>query len=119
MLVPERKLFVARIDGTIGGSLQLVTPHDTHQTTSFSVTLDNHFVAPWARNVGLSRKLLYAAENYAKENDYSQIKFSVRSDREAAISLYESCKYKRWGVLPNYEKVANKMFSGYFYVKDL
>ncbi|MEQ9116496.1 MAG: GNAT family N-acetyltransferase [Rickettsiales bacterium] len=118
MLIPERKLFVARVDGTIGGSLQLMIPHDTNQTSNFSVSLDNHFVAPWARNLGLSRKLLEEAEQFARENGFSQVKLSVRSNREAAISLYESCGYKKWGVLKNYEKVANKMFSGFFYVKD-
>lgn len=119
MLIPERKLFIGRVDSTIGGSLQIVLPHETNQTSYFSVSLDNHFVAPWARNIGLSRKLLNEAENYVKSKGFTQIKLSVRANREAAINLYESCNYKRWGVLPQYETVGKQMFSGYYYFKDL
>lgn len=119
MLIPERKMFVGRIDGTIAGSLQLLLPYSTDQVSSFLVRLDNHFVVPWGRNLGLSKKLLTTAEDFARRGGYSLIKLSVRSDREAAINLYEKFGYKRWGVLDKYEKVGNRIFSGYFYSKDL
>ncbi len=119
MLIPERILFVARVDRTIAGSLQILLPHPTNQTSGFSASIDNHFVAPWGRNLGLSRKLLQTAEQYLREKNFSQIRLSVRSNREAAINLYESAGFKKWGTLPRYENVGNRVFSGYFYCKDL
>lgn len=119
MLVPERKLFVSRIDSTIAGSLQVLLPHENNHTTGFSVNIDNHFVAPWGRNLGMSKKLINAAEKFIKQHNYTQIRLNIRSDREAAIELYETCGYKKWGTLPKSEKVGKKFFSGYYYYKDL
>jgi len=119
MLVPERKLIVGRVDGTIVGSLQLILPHETNQTSNFIVSIDNHFVAPWARNLGIAKKVLVFAENYAKSRGYEVVKLSVRSIRDAAITLYESCGYKRWGTMDRYERIGDKTISGYFYSKDL
>ena len=119
MLVSERKMIVARVDGTIAGSVQIILPSTSDQTSSFAVYLDNHFVAPWARNLGLSKQMIRFIERYALDNRYTVIKLSVRSNREAAINLYESLGYKRWGVLDKYEKIGSKMISGYFYWKDL
>ena len=119
MLVKDRKLIVGRLDSTIAGSMQLVIPSSNNETSSFAVSLDNHFVAPWARNLGMSRAMIDFVDKYAVSLGYKIIKLSVRSTREAAITLYESCGYKRWGTLDKYEMVGNKIVSGYFYYKDL
>ncbi len=119
MLVPERKLVVGRLDGTIAGSIQIVLPHKSNKVSDFTVSVDNHFVAPWARNLGIGKGLLSFVEEYAASHSYQLIRLSVRSTREAAISLYESRSYKRWGVLDKYERIGDKIFSGYFYCKDL
>ncbi|MBP9791698.1 MAG: GNAT family N-acetyltransferase [Rickettsiales bacterium] len=119
MLVPERKLFVGRVDNTIAGSLQVVTPHLSNQTSNFAVSIDNHFVAPWARNIKLARQLLEHAEKYAKEKKFQVITLSVRENREAAIALYEKCNYKRWGYLSHYEMNGQNIVGGYFYAKTL
>ncbi len=119
MLVPERKLIVGRLDNTIAGSIQLVLPHKFNNVSDFSVSLDNHFVAPWARNLGIAKNMLSFAEDYAKSGGYQILKLSVRSSREAAITLYEKCGYKKWGILDKYERIGNKILSGYFYSKDI
>jgi len=119
MLVQERKLIVARIDGTIAGSIQVVLPAVSNQTSDFAVNIDNHFVAPWSRNLGISKQMLRFVEKYTLSSGYTMIKLSVRSNREAAINLYESFGYKRWGVLEKYEKIGSQMISGFFYCKDL
>jgi ribosomal protein S18 acetylase RimI-like enzyme len=119
MLVPERKIVIGRIDSTISASLQLSLPHSSNQTSNFIVSIDNLFVCPWARNIGIARKMLLFAEEYAKSNGYKVIKLSVRSTRVNAISLYESCGYNRWGVMDQYELVGDKIVSGFFYSKNL
>ena len=119
MLVPEIILILGRLDGTISGSLQLVRPPQSNISASFSCTIENHFVAPWARGYGLSNMMLDYAEQVAKENGFTLIKLSVRETRERAIKVYEKRGYKRWGVLPKYELDHGKIVKGFFYYKEL
>jgi ribosomal protein S18 acetylase RimI-like enzyme len=118
MIVPERQLIVARLDNTIVGSLQLLFS-PKNNTSFFAVTVDNHFVVPWARNFGIAKKLLEFSESYAREKGFKLIKLSVRSDLDAAINLYERAGYKRWGTLKKYQMLGNQFISGFFYCKDL
>lgn len=119
VLVPERQLIIGRLDGVIASSIQLVKPAPNNQTTSFACTVDNHFVAPWARGYGLAKELLRIAEIEAKKSGLSVLKLSVRANLKTAINLYESTGYKRWGTLDKYEKIDGKFIAGYFYYKDL
>lgn len=119
ILVPERQLIIGRYDGTISGSIQLVKPAASNQTSAFAASVDNHFVAPWARGHGIARKLLEAAEEEARRCKFTLLKLSVRATREAAIHLYETCGYKRWGTLDKYEIMAGQLVAGHFYYKDL
>lgn len=119
LLVPERILFVGKLDGTICGSIQLVMPSKSNKTSSFAANVDNHFVAPWSRGHGLASMLLQTAENEAKKQGISLIKLSVRANRSAAIALYEDKNYIKWGTLPEYEVSGNEVVPGHFYYKKL
>lgn len=119
MLVPELVLIIGRLDGTISGSLQIAKPSPSNISASFSCTIENHFVAPWARGYGLSNLMLDFAEQEAKKLGFTIIKLSVRETRERAIKVYEKRGYKRWGTLPKYEYDQGKIVKGYFYYKEL
>lgn len=119
LVVPERVLFVGRLDGTIAGSVQLVKPGPSKETSSFAASIEAHFVAPWARGHGIAKLLLEAAEREARSLGYSVLRLSVRETQEAALSLYEENGYVCWGVLPTYEFVNAKMIAGRFYYKNL
>lgn len=118
-LIPQRQIIIARFDGSIAGSIQLVFPSSNNQTSSFACSVDTHFVAPWARGHGIAKMLLQAAEKEASECGFKIIKLSVRSNMEAAIKLYESLGYNRWGTLDKYEMLDNQIIAGHFYCKDL
>src|SRR5690606_36812912 len=47
MLVPERSLYVARFDGTICGSAQLLRPSRHNEAQAFAAQLQSAFLAPW------------------------------------------------------------------------
>src|SRR3546814_1897933 len=49
LLVPERELFVGRLDGTIAGSAQLMRPPRTNEAQHLTGQPTTFFVAPWAR----------------------------------------------------------------------
>lgn len=119
LVVPERKLFGGRIDGTLAASVQLAGPPPSRQTTAFCAGIIHHFVAPWARGHGLAKALLQAAEAEALAQGYSVITLSVRATQEAALKLYHESGYTRWGVLPYYELVAETMIAGHYFYKNI
>lgn len=119
LLVPERQVFVGRIDGVIASSIQLVKPAPSHQAQSFAASVREHFVAPWARGHGLAKLLLKAVEDECVALKLKILKLEVRATQTAAVSLYESNGYKKWGELDKYELVDGNYISGYYYYKDL
>jgi ribosomal protein S18 acetylase RimI-like enzyme len=119
LVVPERVLFAARLDGTLAGSIQLVKPGISKETSSFSAAIEAHFVAPWARGHGLAKMLLEAAEREARAQGFSVLRLSVRETQDRAIRLYEEHGYVKWGQLPYFEIVNAQMVGGHFYYKNL
>ena len=119
LVVPERELFVGRLDGAIAGSAQLVKPTPNQEARGFAATLSTHFVAPWARGHGLARELVESVENAARAGNFEILNLDVRDSQKAAIKLYERCGYQRWGTMPSYARVDGNMIAGHFYVKKL
>lgn len=119
LVVPERTLFVGRLDGVIAGSAQLVRPPPNYESFAFAATLTSHFVAPWARGHGLARGLLEAVERAARGQGFEVLRLDVRETQKAAIALYEHHGYERWGTMPAYVRVDGRMIAGHFYSKNL
>ncbi len=119
LVVPERELFVARLDQTIAGSAQLVRPPRNNEALSYVGQLTLAFMAPWARGHGLARGLALAIENAARDAGLRVLNLDVRDTQDAAIKLYESLGYKRWGTHPHYAWIDDHWVAGYFYHKDL
>ncbi len=117
LAMPSRELFVARLDGVICGTCQLVLPPANNEAQSFSVTLTTNFVAPWARGHGLAERIIEAAENYAIHSGFEVINFDIRATMEKAITLYEKLGYIRIGEHPCYAKVDGESLKGYYYTK--
>jgi hypothetical protein len=119
LLVPERELFVARLNGSIVGSAHLVRPPRNNEAQAYAAHLMHSFVAPYARGHGLARLLTMGVEDRARELGYHVLNLDVRETQEAAIRLYESLGYVRWGVHPEYAFVRGKVTRGFYYYKRL
>ncbi|AWK86102.1 GNAT family N-acetyltransferase [Azospirillum thermophilum] len=119
LVVPERILFVARLDGVIAGSAQLVKPPRNNEAQGHAASLTTAFVAPWARGHGLARHLTNAVEDEARALGFRVLNLDVRETQEAAIALYESLGFRRWGTHPFYALVKGRRLAGYFYAKEL
>jgi ribosomal protein S18 acetylase RimI-like enzyme len=115
LLVPERAVFVARMDSIIVGSIQLVRSPANNQSGAFAASIVTFFIAPWARGHGLARGLLNEAIDLARRQGSRVIDLDVRADRKAAISLFEAAGFERWGEKPKYAMVDRKYVPGYFY----
>jgi ribosomal protein S18 acetylase RimI-like enzyme len=117
--MPIRILIVAKLDGVICGSCQLVKPPGNNEAQSFACQLTTHFVAPWARGHGLSKMLLSEAEKIAREENFTVINLDVRETMERAIKLYEDSGFERYGTHPHYALVDGKELRGFHYTKKL
>lgn len=115
--MPSRILLVARLDGVICGTCQLLKPPPNNEAQRLSVQLTTNFVAPWARGHGLARMLLQEAEKQARAEGFAVINLDVRETMTAAIALYEKEGYKRIGEHPCYAKVDSTILKGYYYYK--
>ena len=119
LAVPGRTLLVGRLDGTIGGSAQLVRPSANAEARAFSAYLTTHFVAPWARGHGLARMLVDAVEALAGDEGYDVLQLHVRETQGAALQLYESMGYVYWGNNPYYARVHDQTIAGRYFYKLL
>jgi ribosomal protein S18 acetylase RimI-like enzyme len=119
LLVPERQVFVARLNFTIVGSAQLVRPPRNNEAQAFGAHLMHSFIAPYARGHGLARLLTLRVEEAARAMKFQVLNLDVRETQQAAIQLYESLGYQRWGEHPMYARVRGKAVRGLFYYKML
>ena len=119
LLVPERELFCARLEGRMVGSAQLVRPPRNNEAQAFAAHLMHSFIAPYARGHGLARLLTHRVEEGARALGYYLLNLDVRETQDAAIALYESMGYIRWGVHPMYARVGGKTIRGVHYYKLL
>jgi GNAT superfamily N-acetyltransferase len=119
LLVPERELFVARLDGTIGGSAQLWKPSRNNEAGALVGQLTPFFLAPGARGHGLAPKLVQAIEDRAREVGLKVMTLDVRETQARAIEVYGQLGYTRWGSNPRYAFVNGRWMAGHYYGKDL
>jgi ribosomal protein S18 acetylase RimI-like enzyme len=119
VLMPEREVFVAWLDGHIVGSIQLLRPSRHNHAQGHIARLTTFFIAPHARGLGLARGLLQMAEDVARKDGFEQIDLDVRETQTAAIQIYEQGGFTRWGVRENYALVGEDYVTGYFYTKEL
>ena len=119
LLVPERSLFLARLNGVVVGAAQLVRPPRNNEAQAFAATLMHSFVAPYARGHGMARLLTTEVEEAARALGYQVLNLDVRETQAAALRLYESLGFVRWGVHPAYARVDGRTVRGLFYYKSL
>lgn len=119
LLVPERVLFVARLDEVICGSAQLVRPSRSNEAQSKSANLTTSFMAPWARGHGLAKELTEMVEAVARDEGFTLLNLDVRETQEAAIALYNRLGYSHWATHPQYAYNGQKWVTGQYFFKHL
>ncbi len=119
LLIPDRSLFVGRLDGVIGGSVQLMRPPRNNEAQAHAAIITTCFVAPWARGHGLARRLVQAAETTARADGTRTLNLDVRATQVPAIRLFESLGFICWGSHPYYAWVQDEPVVGRYYYKSL
>jgi RimJ/RimL family protein N-acetyltransferase len=119
LLVPERELFVARLDSMVVGSAQLVRPPRNNEAQAIGATLTHAYIAPYARGHGLARLMIQRAEERAAALGHRVLNLDVRETQETAIAVFEGLGYIRWGTHPAYARVRGQTVAGHYYYKLL
>ena len=118
VVVQNRILIVGRLNNVIAGTLQLGLQPLNNEAQKNIININSHFVAPWARGYGLAKNMIDEAEIVAKKNEATCLQLDIRETQEAAIQLFISKGYIRWGENPNYAVVDGEIIKGlYFYKK--
>ena len=119
VLVPERHLFVGRLDKRVVAAIQLQEPPRNNEAQSHAASLTTLFVAPWARGQGLGPRLITAVEERARELGYLRLNFDVRATQFDAVRLFENLGFENWGTNPAYALVDGELIPGHYYSKQL
>lgn len=119
MLVPERSLFVARQNGMIVGSAQLVRPARNNEAQAMSASLMHFHIAPYARGLGLGKLLLDEIVTCARAMGYQFLNLDVRESQTGAIALFRREGFEQWGTHPAYAFVDGRVTRGLYFVKRL
>lgn len=117
--MPLRQLFVARLDGVICGTCQIIKPPANNEAQKHAVQLTGLFVSPWARGRGISRRMLDFVEASVTRQGFSVINLDVRETMTAAIQLYDSAGYALIGKNPYYASIDGAFVEGRYYTKKL
>lgn len=114
---PTRQLFIARLDGVICGTTQLVLPPKNNEAQGHIVQLTTNFVAPWARSYGLAKMLLEEVEKHSRRSGYAVINLDVRETMKEAIKLYETMGYIEFGTHPYSVRAKGQTMTSKYYYK--
>ncbi|MCH4091600.1 1-(5-phosphoribosyl)-5-[(5-phosphoribosylamino)methylideneamino]imidazole-4-carboxamide isomerase [Acetobacter sp.] len=119
LLVPERLLFVARQDGLIVGSAQMVRPSRSNEAQAMIASVTQFHIAPYARGIGLGRLLIEEIIKAARAMGYQVLNLDVRETQTAAMMLFRNLGFEQWGVNPYYAAGDGRMVRGHYFFKRL
>jgi ribosomal protein S18 acetylase RimI-like enzyme len=118
LAMPQRHLFLGRVDGTVAGTAQLVRQPLNNQAQAFVGQITTFFTAPWARGFGVGQSLLNALQAHALDLGLNVLQLDVRQTQTAAVALFEKNGFNCWGQNPLYaQNKAGDMITGVYYHK--
>ena len=119
ILINYKKLLVGRLNGAIAGALQITFQPPNNEAQKNIANIQSHFVAPWARGYGLAKALVDFAISFSKENNAKCLQLDIRETQEAAINLFESKGFIKWGENPYYAFVNGEFTKGLYFYKNI
>jgi ribosomal protein S18 acetylase RimI-like enzyme len=119
VLVQNRILIAGRLNNAIAGALQLGLQPPNNEAQISIVNITSHFVAPWARGYGLAKNMIDRAEVISKEKGATCLQLDIRETQEAAIQLFKSKGFIKWGENPNYALVEGQTIKGFYFYKNI
>ncbi len=95
-MIANRAIFVARIENQVVGYILMSSKEGKKNGYRYRKELDIDAIGvdKTYRNQGIGGKLLEYVKEYAKENDYTDLKLTVNEENENARHLYEKVGFK-------------------------
>ena len=119
LLIPEARLFIAKLDGAVCGSVQLWFRPSNNQAQRLIGEITTFFVASWARGRGIGAQLLEEAEACAMDSGLFALELSLRETQERARRTFAQRGYQNWGVNPHYARLGGDWVAGHHFVLTL
>ena len=119
LLIPDRQLFVGKLDQVIVGSCQIVTPQKNNEAQAFACQLTTFFLMPQARGYGIAQRLVAEAEDYARSAGFRVLNLDVRETQDRAIHAFEALGYEHFGTNKYYAFVDGNYVAGRYFTKKL
>ncbi|MBI04330.1 MAG: GNAT family N-acetyltransferase [Pelagibacteraceae bacterium] len=119
VLINTNILLVGRLNGVIAGALQISFKDSNNEAQKNIAKIRSHFVAPWARGYGLAKSMIDNSFNISKENNAKCIQLDIRETQEAAIQLFKTKGFIKWGENPYYAYINGSFIKGFYYYKKL
>ena len=119
ILINYKKLIVGRLNGAIAGALQLSFQPQNNEAQKNIAIIQSHFLAPWARGYGLGKKMIEYVINSSKENSVKCLQLDIRETQKAAIHLFKSKGFIKWGENPYYAFVNGEFIKGLYFYKNI
>lgn len=119
LLVETKDIYVARLDGIICGTAQLIRYPKNNPAQNFTAKIRTFFIAPWARGYGLGKMLLKKIEQDAGEEGLQILNVQIRETQKEGMQLFEDMGYTCWGTNPNFARLGNKVIAGHYFQKDI
>ena len=94
----DGKVLVAEVDSEVAGFTTILTSVKNEEIEAGDIEyglVSDLVVASKFRRQGLGRKLLEAAESYAKANEVKWLRIGVLAENHSANALYESLNFKK------------------------
>ena len=91
-------VLVAEVDGEVAGFVTILTRVESEEIAEGEIEyglVSDLVVASKFRRQGLGRKLLEAAESYARANKVRWLRIGVLAENDSANALYDSLNFKK------------------------
>ena len=118
LLVPEKTLFTGRMDGHIVAFCEVETPLKEEESPYIAAEITIFAVAPYAINVGVSKRLLLKIEQTIAQLGFPIINVQIDESQKKLFQFYLNNGYHHWATHPYYRKINGQIFRGYFLYKS-
>ena len=119
VLINYKELIVGRLNGVIAGALQLSFQPTNNEAQKNIANIQSHFVVPWARGYGLAKQMIDHAINSSKEKNIKCLQLDIRETQQAAIHLFKSKGFIKWGENPYYAFVNGNFIKGFYFYREI
>ncbi|CAK7193360.1 hypothetical protein COMNV_01575 [Commensalibacter sp. Nvir] len=118
LLIPEKRLFIGRMDGTIVGLCEVTLPPKQDDSPCISVEINCFATAPYATGLGIGRKMLTKMEQTVTQLGFPIINASINETQTKLLQFYIKNDYQHWATHPYYQKINGQILKGYMLYKS-